>query len=74
MSKVTVYRFALYNIDNDEMQTSQRWGTKAAIAKIGAVMHEGSATEIDASDVNPEGLTERGFNPNKRTGFQDVVK
>jgi hypothetical protein len=75
MSKVTIYRFSKYDIQNDGMQISRRWGTREAIERICGEVMEETATEVDASAVATgiEGLTVRGFDPHPRTGFQTQV-
>jgi hypothetical protein len=75
MSKVTIYQFAAYDISTDQMQRSRRWGTRSAIERIGGEVLEETATEVDIGVVSSEiqGLSERGFDPLHRTGFQQVV-
>lgn len=75
MSKVTIYQFRLYDIQNDGMQKSRRWATREAIESVHGEALEGTATEVDAALVNTDiqGMTERCFDPHKRTGFQRVV-
>jgi hypothetical protein len=76
LSMITIYRFRLYDVQNDGMTTSRRWGTREAIEQIvhGEVL-ENTAVEVDAGAVNSEiaGLTERDFDPHRRTGFQRQV-
>ena len=77
MSKVTVFQFEIYDVINDVMHKSRRWGTREAIKNIccGRVL-ENTATEVDKLAVMSEidGLTEIGFNPQKSEGFQTSVK
>ncbi len=76
MSKVTIYQFEIYDVQNDGMIKSRRWGSREAIEKIahGKVL-ENTAIDVDesaiASDIH--GLTERDFNPHKHQGFQTSV-
>lgn len=74
MSKVTIYRFSLYDINTDESRQSRRWATLEAIKRLHGEVHEETATEVDASVLEPSniihGLTARDFNPHPRTGFQ----
>ncbi len=75
MDKVTVYRFRLYDINNDENRQSRRWATREAIERIGGEVSENTATEVDSSVLGKEidGMTERNFDPHPRTGFQTQV-
>ena len=75
MSKTLIYRFRLYDIGNDENRISRRWGTLEAIARVHGEALMDSATEVDLSVVGAEipGLTERNFDPHRRTGFQRTV-
>ena len=75
MSKVTVYRFTVYDISADENTRSRRWATLAAIKRIGGAALEDTAVEVDSSAVGTEipGMTERNFNPHPRPGFQRAV-
>ncbi len=68
MSTVTIYRFKVYNPQDDEFVLSQRWGTIQAIQKISGVAIEGTAVDVDETVMlNPQpdmqGLSERGFDP-----------
>lgn len=51
-------------------------GTREGIERICGEVLEDTAIEIDESVVGREveGLTERDFNPNLRTGFQTEVR
>jgi hypothetical protein len=75
LSRVTVYQFRLYDIGTDEHRKSRRWATLEAIAQIGGEALTDTAIEVDAAMVGTEiaGMTERGFDPHKRTGFQQTV-
>lgn len=77
MPKVTVYRFQLYDVQSDQMQTSRRWGTQEAIEDLGGHPLVHTATEIDEGQVGGEieGLTVRDFSPNSQIagGFQRAV-
>jgi hypothetical protein len=72
---VTVYRFTVYDITNDEQRTSRRWATREAIERVRGQVLEATATEVDPSVVGAEiaGMTERNFDPHKSTGFQRAV-
>lgn len=76
MSKVIVYRFKRYDIRSDYSQESRRWATREAIARVGGVALEDTATEIDADFVGAEepGMTEMGFDPQSFAGFQTKVR
>ncbi|HUD54898.1 MAG TPA: hypothetical protein VMR02_06715 [Terracidiphilus sp.] len=78
MSKVTVYHFEKYDLLNDHMRKSRRWGTREAIEKIHGHVPEDTATEVDesvviADDISVSGLTSRDFDPHPRGGFQNSV-
>jgi hypothetical protein len=66
MAKVTVYRFSMYNIVSDTMDTSNRWATRDVIEKIHGVTWEDTAVEVEdchlRSDDMP-GMAKRGFDP-----------
>ena len=70
--KVTIYRFQIYDITNDEMRESRRWGTRDGVKAVGGAVIENTGVKVDASAVGHEiaGLTERNFNPRLRSGFQ----
>lgn len=76
MSKVIVYRFRKYNISTDENVESHRWATREAIERVGGEVLEDTATQVDASVLGRQigGMTERGFDPHRRTGFQTQVQ
>ncbi len=74
MSKVTVYQFTVYDVTHDEHIRSRRWGTLEGIKGVCGVAVKDTATEIDDRYVDKvDGLTERGFDPNPREGFQTQV-
>jgi len=75
LSKVTIYRFILYEITSDTSRQSRRWATREAIKRVGGEVLENTATEVDATVVVSDiaGMTERDFNPNKNTGFPRTV-
>jgi hypothetical protein len=58
MSRVTIYRYKVLDTNVVEPRVARRWGTRAAIASLGwADMLENTATEVDASVLNPGGFT-----------------
>jgi hypothetical protein len=65
MAKITVYRFEMYDIKNNEMQKSKRWATREFIGSIGGRILEDTAVEVDEADAQSEviGLTKRNFDP-----------
>jgi len=71
MRKIKIYRFDSYDVVNDQIKTSKRWGTREAIRDIahGRVIEE-SEIEVDesvvASDIH--GLTAVGFKPEREQG------
>ena len=75
MPTLTIFRFRKYNISSDENQISRRWATREAIARIGGEPFEDTAVEVDASLLGREidGMTDRGFDPRSRSGFQRQV-
>ena len=77
MSQVTIYQFTLYDVSNDTVCTSRRWGTKEAIQVIakGTVLLD-TAIQVDESLVKSDivGMTERDFNPHWNQGFQRTVR
>lgn len=76
LGNVTVYRFTVYDITSDGNIRSRRWGTREGVKAVRGVVMEDTGTEIDARFVGGEveGLTERGFDPHPRTGFQTQVE
>jgi hypothetical protein len=70
MSKITIYRFKVYDHQNDEMITSRRWGTREAIERFahGEVLENtGVGADANAVDSDIRGLTERIFDQHRRT-------
>lgn len=72
------YQFQVYDIRNDQIVKSKRWGTAKAIKEIacGQVL-EDTAVEVDESMVRSDihGLTAIGFTPHpRRPGFHTEVK
>jgi hypothetical protein len=75
MSKVTVFKVGLYDVVNDARKTSLRMATREGAAMMGGWIIEGSAVEIDTSQLEPgEQWTPREFNPHATHGFQRQVK
>lgn len=76
MAKVTVYRWAKYDIRDDASQRSRRWATREAIEWAGGYPIETTATEIDESALGAEvnGMTCRDFDPHAARGFQTLVR
>ena len=76
MSKLTVYQFEVWDITDDEMRKSTRFGTPDAIKNIahGRII-EGTGIDVDAADVGAEiaGFTARHYRT-ARVGFQTEVK
>jgi hypothetical protein len=77
MNTVTVFQFSFYDINNDELRKSLRWGTKEAIEKVGGIVIPNSEKKVSHSvistDSDLEGFTIRNYNPNPRAGFQQQV-
>jgi hypothetical protein len=77
MTKVTVYRFTIYDITTDENRISKRMGTLEGIERVCGTPIEGTAVEIDASELDPEivGLTPRDWRPRRDgDGFPRQVR
>lgn len=71
--------FEAYDMCNDGMKKSLRWGTRETIEKIvaGSKVLIETETEVDESAVSSDipGLTNIGFRPpSKNDGFQTSVK
>jgi hypothetical protein len=66
MGKVKIFPFSQFDISNDEMKASTRWGTEEAIKRICGIKR-GMGLVVDESVVlsDIEGLTERHFCHNK---------
>ena len=74
MPAVTVYRVEFYDVQNDAMQRSRRWFTKAGAQKFNATPIENTATDIPETDLElGEQWTARDYNPHRATGFQRQV-
>ena len=75
MSKVKIYQFEGYDVNNDQMKKSRRLGTREAIEIIHCHVLEETATDVDESAVKSDipGLTARDFIPHPREGFQRSV-
>jgi hypothetical protein len=76
VAKVTVYRFTKYDISVDNNTKSRRWATREAIERVGGEVLEDTATEVDPVFLGDEidGMTERNFDPHRRTGFPTQVE
>jgi hypothetical protein len=76
VTKVNVYRFTVYDITNDEQRVSRRWATREAIKRVCGQVLEDTEVEVDPSVLGREedGMTERDFNPNPGTSFQQQVR
>jgi hypothetical protein len=78
LTKITVYRFTVYDITTDERRRSLRWATREAIKRVGGDVLEDTATEVDDAAVEADGepgMTVRGFDPHRGAGgFQRSVK
>jgi hypothetical protein len=75
MSKVTIFRFKMYDSHNDEMVLSKRWGTREAIEHYpGGLVLVDTAVEVDGGCVKSDlqGFTVPGFDPHRllRDGFE----
>jgi hypothetical protein len=74
MSKITVYKVGLYDVQNDEPRTSRRMATIAGAEIMGGWIIKGTEVEIDESQLEPgEEWTPRDFNPRLLGGFQTRV-
>jgi hypothetical protein len=77
MAKVTIYQFQSYDIREDAIVKSKRWGTEEAIREIacGQVLKD-TGVEVDESVVQSDiqGFTAIGFDPQPRRGFQTLVR
>lgn len=61
--KLTVYRFRVYDIRDDDFKLSARYATREIIAKIGGEP-VGGGYEIPEADA-PSGFTDRGYDPER---------
>lgn len=70
MSNVTVYRFKIYDIVNDEWKISRRWATQEGIDKVCGERIDGTAIEIASKLVGTEveGMTARNYDPSAFSG------
>jgi hypothetical protein len=74
MPSVTVYKVQLYDVATDHPMISRRMATREGAEKMGGVILEDTAMEIDASQLESgEGWTPRDFNPRPHLGFQKQV-
>lgn len=75
VSKVTVYRWRIYDIVSDEKRESRRWATREAIKKLGGEVRDHRAAQVDPSVVDTDipGMSEGGFDPHRHVGFQRQV-
>ena len=60
---VVVYAFEKYSISEDGYKKSERMGTEDAIKRLGGRVIPGSEIKAPESDVNRDGLTEKGYSP-----------
>ena len=76
MAKVTVFQWAIYDIQNDAMRKSRRYATREAIEWAHGTPLEQTAVEIDeaALGAEVEGMTPRDFDPHATMGFQRQVR
>ena len=64
MGKVTIYQYLVVDSHRRQIRKAQRWGTRAAIARLrSTLILEETATTVDASVINIGGFTELGFDP-----------
>jgi hypothetical protein len=68
-----VYRFTIYNVKNDESIRSRRWATREAIEWAHGHALEETETEVDATVLDSNGMTESDFDPHALKGFQRQV-
>ena len=68
MAKVTVYKFKIYDIANNDHRISRRYGTAEGIQRVRGEVLEQTAVEVEEALVGEEveGLTLRDFNPRAR--------
>lgn len=64
-SKVAVYGFSVYDINEDRYVASQRMGTIDAIQNVGGKIDHDSKVLVDADVVKSDiyGMTKSGFRP-----------
>lgn len=66
MSKIVVHRFEVYDITNDSIVRSRRYGTADAIKNIArGRISPNTQIEVDASEIGHEieGMTARDYLP-----------
>ena len=68
-----VYRFTIYDINNDESIRSRRWATRQAIDWAHGHVLEETEIEVDPSVLDGNGMTARDFDPHALKGFQRQV-
>ncbi len=69
-----VYKFRKYDIVSDETITSRRWATREAVKFVCGEVVEDTETEVDASFLDGNGMTEMNLDPHKREGFQTKIR
>lgn len=64
-SKVSVFKFSVYDITKDRYVLSKRWGTIGAIERCGGVADRDSGILVDPSNIRSDilGMTKIGFQP-----------
>lgn len=76
MATVTVHKWKIYDVTTDECRTSRRMATIDAIEWAHGEPIEGTAREVDTSELDPAitGMTPRDFSlRSNRQGFQTMV-
>jgi hypothetical protein len=66
MSRVTVYRFTGYNVNNDQGPTARRWATKEWIERNGCAIVEGSEVMAASNMVDAVGQTIGNYDPHSQ--------
>ena len=56
MAKIAVYRYELYDAQNDRWTRQPDCATKAYIEAAGGAMHFHTKTLVEESELTPEGL------------------
>jgi hypothetical protein len=57
MSKITVYRFQVYDVATRKSAVASQWGTREVIERVrGAKVWEETATEVDILDLSGDGM------------------
>jgi hypothetical protein len=72
MPKVAVYQYTTFDPRAGSMRVAPRWATRKAIESLNrtrtvAVILNDTESEIDASYLDRNGMTEVGFDPSSRT-------